>query len=134
MLRRVDSSYEPSLSERRRLLIDLIVFGAFIAFGVTSWYLRISYRVSIVAGLAFLAVAAAVAVSGAEDAGNFIAILAYFSLVVGVSLAIAEHVHERRETGNVVLAKKPNAVVIASHSSLGLSRLLRFIRGRRRES
>jgi hypothetical protein len=115
-------------------MIDVLGFGAFVAFGVASWYLRISYRVSIVAGVAFLVVAAVVAVSGADDAGNFIAILAYFSLVVGVSLAIAEHVHEKRERGNVVLAKKPKAVVIASRSSLPLSRLVRFIRRGLRES
>lgn len=113
-------------------MIDLLVLGVFIAFAIVSWYFRISYRVSMTAGLMFLVVAALVAGSGAEDAGNFIAVLAYFSLVVGVSLAIAQHVSERREIGNIVVAKNTKAALIIPRPSLALARLLRFIRRMRR--
>ncbi len=78
------------------IILDAATLLAFILFGATCWYLRITYRISVVAGLVFLAVAAVSAAVGQEGAGNFIAILAYYALVVGVALAIVERRREER--------------------------------------
>jgi len=77
-------------------MVDLLVLLAFIAFGLVSWHFRISHRVSIVTGLLFLLVAEIVATAGGENVANSIAILAYYSLVVGVTLAIVEQARTRR--------------------------------------
>ncbi len=77
--------------------VDLALLAAFVVFGLVCWYFRISYRVSIVAGLGFLVVAGVAVALGQEDVGNFLAILTYYFIVVGVVLAIVEYRRERSQ-------------------------------------
>jgi hypothetical protein len=75
---------------------EVVVLVTFVAFGMFSWYRRLSYRISVAAGLVFLALAAIAVAIGQGDAANFIVIPAYYSLTVGVVLAIAEFRREER--------------------------------------
>ena len=110
-------------------IINVATLLAFVAFGATSWYLRISYRVSIVAGLVFLVVAAVSVAVSREDGGNFIAVLAYYSLVVGVALAIVEWKREERGTRAAVDSSEEARAeeATAPHSSVIRFRRLRSL-------
>jgi disulfide bond formation protein DsbB len=83
-------------------IFDAAILLAFIVLGATCWYRRISYRIRVVGGLLFLIVAAASVAVGQHDAGNFVAVLAYYALVVGVSLAVVEWRKEERVAGAAV--------------------------------
>ncbi len=77
-------------------VLGLIVLTVFFALGIEFWRFHISYRVSVIAGLILL-VAAAIAVTTSEEvAGDFLAIPAYYSLVMGLSVAIIEYVREEK--------------------------------------
>lgn len=76
----------------------LVAFVAFLGFGVACWRFRISYRVSVVAGLVLLVIAGLLVVVGQADVGNFLGILAYYFLAIGVALAILEWRREPRQT------------------------------------
>jgi hypothetical protein len=93
---------------------DIAILLAFLAFGIISWRLRISYRLSIVAGLLFLVVAAVKVAAGQEDAANLIAVIAYYALVVGVSLAIVQYVRKERERRTVRARPGDRVVVLQS--------------------
>ncbi len=77
-------------------MIDWAIFAVFVAYGVASWYYHISYRVSIAAGLLILLIAASVVALGYAGIGAFVAILAYYLLVIGVAIAIVDSVRKER--------------------------------------
>jgi hypothetical protein len=87
-------------------ILDAAILLAFVGFGAGCWYLRISYRLSVVAGLVLLFVAAVITAVGQEVAGNFIAILAYYALVTGVALAIVEWRKGEREARVAVVSSE----------------------------
>jgi len=74
------------------LAADIVILLAFLAFGVASWRLRLSYRVSVVAGLVLLVVTAIEVGIGQLKVGDVTAVFTLYFLAVGVSLAILEHV------------------------------------------
>lgn len=102
-------------------MVDLLVFSIFIAFGIISWRLRISYRVSVVAGLLLLVVAAAATSIGQQDVADFIAAFVYYFLVVGVSLAIWGYVCGER--GRRIIRPRPRGP--CRHSSVAASQASR---------
>lgn len=71
------------------LLIDVAILLAFVLFGLLSWHFRVSSRISILAGLVLLAVAAVSVILGLEQRG-LVATLAFYALTIGVALAIVE--------------------------------------------
>ena len=77
--------------------VDGAILVVVVVFGVFCWRKRISYRLSVYAGLAFLLVSASAVSIGQADAGKFLAILAFYSLVVGIGLAAFEMRRESRE-------------------------------------
>lgn len=105
--------------------IDFALLGAFIAFGVVSWRSRISYRVSVTLGLVLLAVATALAIGDMGGAADFVAALAYYSLLVGVALAVVEY---RR---NEKTSRKPKVVTDSSRLTgrVGRARGVSSVRG-----
>ncbi len=104
-------------------ILDVATLLAFVAFGATCWYLRISYRISVVASLLFLVIAAVSVTVGQESAGNFVAILAYYALVVGVALAIVER---RRVERAAEAAVEPSADSRAEEATASQSPAPRF--------
>ena len=72
------------------LLIDIGILIAFVSFGALSWHFRVSYKTSIGAGIQLLAVVAFMLVLELQNEANFVATLAFYALVVGVGLGIAE--------------------------------------------
>lgn len=71
-------------------LVDITILTTFVVFGVTLWKFRISYRISVLAGLLLLILTAGLVLADQQDIGNLIATLAYGFLVVGTALAILE--------------------------------------------
>ncbi len=71
------------------LLLDVGILIAFALFGLLSWHFQISYRVSILAGLMLLALAAVSVILGVE-LRDVVATLAFYALAIGVILAILE--------------------------------------------
>ena len=58
-------------------------------------HFHISYRVTVLAGIALLLSTPVALAFGSENAANFIAILAYYLLLVGLALAIAKYRREQ---------------------------------------
>ena len=72
------------------LLADGLSTAWFFAFAIASWRFRISFDVSLVAGMALLLAAASSFAVSQLDFGVFLATLAFGFLVVGVVLCAAE--------------------------------------------
>jgi hypothetical protein len=70
--------------------------NVFVAFRRALRYLNIAHGVSIIAGIVLLVVAALVFTAGRQDQANFLGILVYSFLVIGVILA---RVVWRRDAG-----------------------------------
>ena len=98
-------------------LLNLLVLVAFVAFGLFSWRRGISFRVSIIAGLVFLVIAAFSDALGQKDARDLVAILAYYSLVVGVSLAIVEHIRGGRAKRILVQGSEGRGIILRARLS-----------------
>jgi ABC-type proline/glycine betaine transport system permease subunit len=106
-------------------IIDAAILLAVVAFGTVCWYLRLSYRISVVAGLVLLVVAAVSDTVGQVHAGNLVAIMAYYALAVGVALAIVEW---RREDRAVRAAVDPSEGIRTEKATPSRSSALRFRR------
>lgn len=78
--------------------VDLLILAVFTAFGLLCFRFRVSYRLSVTIGLITLALAAVVMSLGEKFVGNFVAVLAYYFLVVGVGLATIEWKREAQTT------------------------------------
>ena len=78
-------------------LLDGAVLAVFVLFVIFCWRRRISYRLSVYAGLAFLVLSASAVSIGRPDIGKFVGVLAFFSLAVGIGLAAFEMRRESRE-------------------------------------
>lgn len=78
---------------------DALSFAAFVTLILFAVSFRVSSRVLIAAGLVVLIIAATTTLLGYGQTGNYVAIAAYFLLVVGVIEALAEYYRDRRARG-----------------------------------
>lgn len=78
-------------------IVSIAELAGFVLFGLLSWRYKVSYRLSIAAGLSFLILAGIVTATGHDDLGNSVAILAYYFFLVGVSLALVEYAVKREQ-------------------------------------
>jgi len=72
-------------------VIELSLLAISVAFGFVSWLRRISYKVSIGAGIASLLIASTALGVGMSDVQNLFGLMAYYLLAVGVILALVEY-------------------------------------------
>ena len=70
--------------------LAIITLAPMAIFGVVSWLLGISYRLSVLAGLVFIALTAGLLAFGLSGIADFSATLAYYFLLIGVVLAALE--------------------------------------------
>ncbi|SRR6266699_2508692 len=91
-------------------IVSIIELVAFVVFGLLAWHFKISYRFSIASGVLLLVFAGISTASGRDDIGNFVAILSYFFLLVGVSLALVEYASKREQNlvATDISAQYPN--------------------------
>ena len=75
--------------------LDVISLAGLLGLFFISWLIRLSSRVLIIAGLITLLAAAVGASLGYDVEGTYIAIAAYFFLIVGVVTAVSEYLRER---------------------------------------
>jgi hypothetical protein len=89
--------------------VSIAELVGFVVFGLLSWRYKISYRLSIAAGLILLILAGTVTASGRDDLGNSVAILAYYFFLVGVGLALVEYavIREQKPIETDVSAQNP---------------------------
>ena len=79
-------------------LIELVLLTGAILFGILCWRYHISYQLSFGLGIALLVSAGLIIAIGREDLANTIALLAYFLMVAGLSLALLEYRKELKES------------------------------------